>query len=59
MEGICLAGCIITEAPPMAETRKGKKFVKVKPYTKIVGGKKIKVGTFDPSTPRTSTGKKK
>ena len=43
----------------MAETGKGKKFVKVKAYTKKVAGKKIKVGAFDRSTPRTSTGKKK
>ncbi len=43
----------------MAETSKGKKFVKVKPYTKKVGGKTIKVGGFDRSTPKTSRGKKK
>jgi hypothetical protein len=43
----------------MAETSKGKKFVKVKAYTKSVGGKKIKVSGFDRSTPRTAKGKKK
>jgi hypothetical protein len=43
----------------MAETSKGKKFVKVKPYTRVVDGKKIRVGPFDRSTPKTSKGKKK
>jgi hypothetical protein len=43
----------------MAETSKGKKFVKVKPYTRVVGGKKIRVAAFDRSTPKTSKGKKK
>ncbi len=31
----------------------------VKPYTRVVGGKKIRVGAFDRSTPETSKGKKK
>ncbi len=43
----------------MAETSKGKKFVKVKSYTRNVGGKTVKVRAADRSTPRTSTGKKK
>jgi hypothetical protein len=43
----------------MAETSKGKKFVKVKPYTRVVGGKKIRVGALDRSTPKTSKGKRK
>jgi hypothetical protein len=43
----------------MAETSKGKKFIKVKPYTRVVGGKKIRVAAFDRSTPKTSKGKKK
>jgi hypothetical protein len=43
----------------MAETSKGKKFVKVKGYTRVVDGKKVKVGAFDRSTPKTSKGKKK
>ncbi len=47
------------EGLPMAETSKGKKFVKVKPYTRVVDGKKIKVGAFDRSTPKTSKGTKK
>ena len=42
----------------MAETSKGKKFVKVKGYTRKVDGKTVKVGAFDRSTPRTSKGKK-
>ncbi len=43
----------------MAETRKGKKFVRVKPYTRVVDGKRVRVGGFERSTPRTSKGKKK
>jgi hypothetical protein len=43
----------------MAETSKGKKFVKVKGYTRVVDGKKVRVGAFDRSTPKTSRGKKK
>ena len=43
----------------MAETSKGKKFVKVKGYTRVVDGKKVRVGAFDRSTPKTSKGKKK
>jgi hypothetical protein len=50
--------CSRPEAP-MAETSRGKKFVKVKPYTRVVDGKKIRVGPFDRSTPKTSKGKKK
>ena len=40
----------------MAETSKGKKFVKVKGYTRVVDGKKVRVGAFDRSTPGTSKG---
>ena len=43
----------------MAETAKGKKFVKVKSYTRTVNGKSVKVRAADRSTPKTSTGKKK
>ena len=43
----------------MAETSKGKKFVKVKGYTRVVDGKKVRVGAFDRSTPKTSKGKRK
>ncbi len=43
----------------MAETKRGNKFVKVKSYTRKVGGKAVKVRAADRSTPRTSTGKKK
>ncbi len=43
----------------MAETSKGKKFVKVKGYTRVIDGKKVRVGAFDRSTPKTSKGKKK
>jgi hypothetical protein len=43
----------------MAETSKGKKFVKVKPYTRVVDGKRIRVSAFDRSTPKTSKGKRK
>ena len=43
----------------MAETRKGNKFVRVKGYTRIVGGKKVRVSGFDRSTPKTSKGKRK
>lgn len=35
----------------MAETSKGKKFVKVKPYTRVVDGKKVRVGAFDRRRP--------
>ncbi len=41
----------------MAETKAGKKIVKVAQYTKIVGGKKVKVPAGTRSTPRTSKGK--
>jgi hypothetical protein len=43
----------------MAETSKGKKFVKVIGYIRKVGGKTVRVGAFDRSTPKTSKGKKK
>jgi len=43
----------------MAETRRGTKFVKVKGYTRKVGGRTVKVRAFDRSTPGTSKGKKK
>jgi hypothetical protein len=35
----------------MAKTLKGKKIVPVKPYTRTVGGKKIKVSGHRRSTP--------
>lgn len=41
----------------MAETRGGKKFVKVHPYKRKEAGKKQKVRAHDRSTPRTSKGK--
>jgi len=43
----------------MAETKKGRKWVRVKGYTRVVGGKKVRVRGFDRSTPSTSRGKKK
>jgi hypothetical protein len=43
----------------MAETSKGKKFVKVKAYTRVIDGKRVRVGAFDRSTPKTSKGKKR
>jgi hypothetical protein len=43
----------------MAETKSGKKFVKVKSYSRKAGAKTVKVRAADRSTPRTSTGKKK
>ncbi len=49
----------LREDDVMAETSKGKKFVKVKGYSRIVDGKTVKVRPADRSTPRTSTGKKK
>ena len=42
----------------MAETSKGKKFVKVHPYASKRKGKKVRVNAHDRSTPFTSTGKK-
>jgi len=37
----------------MAETKRGKKFVKVHSYLrKLPNGKKIRIGAFDRSTPR-------
>jgi hypothetical protein len=47
------------EEPEMAETSKGKKFVRVKGYSKTVGSKTVKVHAAFRSTPRTSSGKKK
>jgi hypothetical protein len=43
----------------MAETSMGKKFIRVKGYSKTVGGKTVKVHSAVRSTPKTSTGKKK
>jgi hypothetical protein len=40
----------------MAETKGGKKFIKVKAYTRVVGGKTVKVRAADRSTPRTARG---
>jgi hypothetical protein len=37
----------------------GKNFVKVKAYTRIVGGKKIKVRGFERPTPKTTEGREK
>ena len=41
----------------MAETRAGKKFVKVGSYKRKESGKRKKVRAHDRSTPRTSKGK--
>jgi hypothetical protein len=48
----------VAEGLSMAETSKGKKFVKVKAYTRKVDGKTIRVPAFTRSTPKTSKGKR-
>lgn len=42
----------------MAETKKGKKFVEIEPYTYKRDGKTIRVPRHDRSTPKTSRGAK-
>jgi hypothetical protein len=53
-----IANTWLMEALPMAETSKGKKFVKVKSYTRVMNGKKVSVRASGRSTPKTSKGKR-
>ena len=59
LHGIEPSGRGTRQIDALAETSEGKKFVKAKPYTRVVDGKKVRVGGFDRSTPKTSKGKKK